>query len=1536
MNTGARSSGSPTNRIASRRSILARAAALLVSSAVPLLALITSTAPAAAQTTPSFAAPAAYNMQPGTTPVSAITGIFNSATGLLDFAVLEHNAASNFYQIEIFHARGDGSFCTNCAAASPNPDLITFAPAVTINAIAAGQFRSSAVDIAVATNSGISFLQNNGAGTFALSSTTLPSAGGVASLVVGFFNGDANLDIAASSNATPSSFTVFFGDGTGAFPNHTGPYLVGSAYSSCPNIMQIGFQGQTTQNDIAIMCSQSTSVNVLVYLNSLDGEGNFTAGPTPYSGNAFSGNPGVAVGTINGQGAIFAAPTTSTFKSYESNGQAGSSNDFSAVNLIPVGLAPSGGGPLVVLYDQPTTAIDFVYPGNGTTLSTFTAYTQSGSALNGTWNTSQPLAPVGVETAGYSPNLDAGPIYLVINPSDHIGFYSNYEPYVDERSIDVSLITLNADGTVATTNSAPIYSGAGAHGYSFPPSFATGDFNGDGKLDLAVTGADGATGDADITIYLANPDGSIPTTTSVAVTQVANTDYAGADAIVSGTFRTPQSGKQLSDLAIFSSNQIFFLPSNGDGTFATPTAFPLGEDPDYPGFFYNPSAGSFFVPVLLATDVNGDGIEDLVLTLPEANCSTSGASQGAVYILISKGDGTFQPPVSIPPPVVNPVSVTAAKFFNGAVSDLVLADGGDKCSPNPATTDLTAVGILQNKVPAGATTITASEFIPYPVLPQASDLSIPNVSAVSSADFNADGKPDLVVSNTQGIEVLLNQGAGTFTPTTQGLLPLYTGDVVPGPACNASGGYVDCITYDAQAATGSFFVPGENDIAVSVDGVAYVFRNQDTGVLTPPTQGFVAGLSSAMLSSALTGSSGLSSLLVATPQGAAYLSNTTTPTTPQPIASFSSSSLAFGPQTIETTSAVQTITLTNTGTANLTVSSVSLDGTNASDFAKIDHCTAATVTPSNTCTVSLTFTPSAIGSRNASLSFSDNAPASPQAVALTGTGACQAITVSPDTLAPGTSGTLYPSVTFTETGGIGTTTLTESGALPTGITFTTPTLSGTPTETGSFPFRVTATDSNSCTGIVNNTLLINSTSTGPAVVNDSETITVTDIETFPDAADSETITVTDTETVVAYNPIAITPTPAVFNSSRGTAYQTAPYPPETFTATGGLGELTVTETGALPAGVTFLNGVLSGTPVASSAGKSYSFSITASDANNDQTTVAGYTLTVSTETLPPAAVNDSETITVTDTETFPDIYDAETITIADTATVVAYTPITISPTPASFNAVDSIANATDPYAPVQFAAAGGVGALTLAETGTLPPGMTFTGGALSGTPATSAIGNTYSFSITATDADGDQASVQSYALTVDMPIPPTLTLIATPPSVTIVRGETGTTMITLTPAGGYTGTVTLSCLSLPYDAHCVFTQAGVTITSVTFDGSNDPATVTLAIQTDVPMDSRLTPTTSSANRILQAVVLWWPAYLLGVAAFGRKDKIHRKLRRQTLPYLVVLATIAIGLAGCAGGAEKHLTPVGKSTIVVSAQPTRGSSETVDIQVNITE
>ena len=87
---------------------------------------------------------------------------------------------------------------------------------------------------------------------------------------------------------------------------------------------------------------------------------------------------------------------------------------------------------------------------------------------------------------------------------------------------------------------------------------------------------------------------------------------------------------------------------------------------------------------------------------------------------------------------------------------------------------------------------------------------------------------------------------------------------------------------------------------------------------------------------------------------------------------------------------------------------------------------------------------------------------------------CQTITVNPSTIPAGTAGSSY-SQTFTQTGGMVPVTFSLSGALPTGLLFNagTATLSGTPTQVGSFPIAVTATDRNNCSGSRSYTLTIN-------------------------------------------------------------------------------------------------------------------------------------------------------------------------------------------------------------------------------------------------------------------------------------------------------------------------------------------------------------------------------------------------------------------------------------------------------------------------------
>jgi hypothetical protein len=112
-----------------------------------------------------------------------------------------------------------------------------------------------------------------------------------------------------------------------------------------------------------------------------------------------------------------------------------------------------------------------------------------------------------------------------------------------------------------------------------------------------------------------------------------------------------------------------------------------------------------------------------------------------------------------------------------------------------------------------------------------------------------------------------------------------------------------------------------------------------------------------------------------------------------PAVNLSSAGLSFASQTVGTTSSPQAVTLTNTGNAPLTTSSLGVSGPNASDFVQTNNCGGSVAAGAN-CTISVTFTPSARGVRTAALSVADNASGSPQMVSLSGTGTSSAAVVS--------------------------------------------------------------------------------------------------------------------------------------------------------------------------------------------------------------------------------------------------------------------------------------------------------------------------------------------------------------------------------------------------------------------------------------------------------------------------------------------------------------------------------------------------------------
>jgi hypothetical protein len=79
------------------------------------------------------------------------------------------------------------------------------------------------------------------------------------------------------------------------------------------------------------------------------------------------------------------------------------------------------------------------------------------------------------------------------------------------------------------------------------------------------------------------------------------------------------------------------------------------------------------------------------------------------------------------------------------------------------------------------------------------------------------------------------------------------------------------------------------------------------------------------------------------------------------------------------------LTLSNTGTAALSISGIAVTGTNAADFNETNGC-GTTVAVGASCTISVTFTPTSAGPRSASVSVVNNATGTPHSAVLSGTG----------------------------------------------------------------------------------------------------------------------------------------------------------------------------------------------------------------------------------------------------------------------------------------------------------------------------------------------------------------------------------------------------------------------------------------------------------------------------------------------------------------------------------------------------------------------
>jgi hypothetical protein len=600
------------------------------------------------------------------------------------------------------------------------------------------------------------------------------------------------------------------------------------------------------------------------------------------------------------------------------------------------------------------------------------------------------------------------------------------------------------------------------------------------------------------------------------------------------------------------------------------------------------------------------------------------------------------------------------------------------------------------------------------------------------------------------------------------------------------------------------------------------------------------------------------------------------------------SNLSFGSTVVGTpAAAAQSVTLTNNGTSPLTISAITATG----DFALDPSTTCSTsnqVAAGGSCTVAVSFVPTAAGTRTGTVTISDNASGGTQVIALTGAATAPGVTLAPSNLSFGST------VVGTPAAAAQSVTLTNNGTSPLTISAITATgdFAQDPSTTCSTSNQVAA--GGSCTVAVSFVPTAAGTRTGTVTISDNA------------SGGTQVIALTGAATAVA---AAITTTTLTALPSTITAGGSV-----TLTATVVVGSTPVTSgtvtfaSGTTSIGAAQLNasGVATLTTTTLPVGTdsiTASFVDTANDAASNSTPAV--TVTVNAATGPGAAA-----ITTTTLTALP-----STITAGSGVTLTA--TVSVGTTPVTSGTVTFSSGSTS------------IGAAQLNSTGNavltttiLPTGSDSITASFVGT-ANDAASNSTPLTITVNAAP--PATNASYFIT------------ASPTSLSIAQGQTGTTTLTLTPTGGYTGTLVLSCGNLPSYVTCTFSQGGATNNTVTLGSSGQSGSVILTIQTNVatarleamPAFRPASPQTPSSP-LLPAMLIGWPGGLAGVVvAFKRRRKgAKQPVRLMPLCLLVLLTgAMAVGLSGCGGSNMMTSTPMGVSTIVVTATSTTSSGQT---------
>jgi hypothetical protein len=712
-------------------------------------------------------------------------------------------------------------------------------------------------DVAVinSTSGNMSVLLGDGAGNF--SAAVNYSVGSTLSAVVaGDFNADGRLDLAT---LTPGGTVVIFrGDGAGSFSPVAHFPATGPTNSLDGSALTLGDFNGDGRPDLAALNQFQAGLGIL--LNSC---GSSVGSQLRLLASSFAGSEGISfgdngsasftvirVGDITGSAGVDYATSDGTaiagqdytaiagtlsfapgdiFKSATAtllNDQITETDETFTVTLSNVtgaSLGSPGTAPIIIVDDDPPPTISISNAtvsegnsGNANAVFSVTLSHPSAFPITVNYTSADDAATAGSDyqatsgTLTFNPGETSKTIPVVVNgdtagevnetftitlssPSnasilvgqglgtivdDDFGcpaptFGAPLDLMAETNPADVAIGDFNADGKkdLAVANrgsrSVSILRGNGNGGFTAPTQFTVGnapvriiaaDFNLDGKLDLITANSNFSSDEYSISVLLGNGAGSFTVNTTSPVIGLTNLVVADLNA----------DGKL--DVAILgsaSASKVSVLFGNGAGGFGAPSAsYSVGTSPQF----------------LIAADLNGDSKPDLI---------TSNLNSNDLSVLLNQGDGTFAAAVSVPAGA-NPQSVAAGDLNGDGKVDLVvpLSFGGatvllgngaggfalanalsfgerpfrahladlngdgrlDLAVDDVATGTFPGIGSIYVFFGNGAGRFTAP-----------AKYSVGNNPlAVMSGDFNSDGRLDLVaaVSNSAKVSVLLNTCGG--------------------------------------------------------------------------------------------------------------------------------------------------------------------------------------------------------------------------------------------------------------------------------------------------------------------------------------------------------------------------------------------------------------------------------------------------------------------------------------------------------------------------------------------------------------------------------------------------------------------------------------------------------------------------------------------------------------------------------------------------------------------------------------------------------